>query len=116
MELDQQRYLGERSSFEDKIRTLEGLLQVKTLDFESAQTEIRELRDANSRFEIQIQTLMTQLNDSSMYKEWYETKSKEYDDLQVQLSEEQRKLFEKDDEIMSLSDQLTTKTSTIDEL
>jgi hypothetical protein len=45
------------------------------------QVEIRELRESSNSFEIQIQTLQTQLSDASMYKEWYENKSKEYDDL-----------------------------------
>ena len=41
-----------------------------------------------------------QISDMEMYKEWYESKSKEFDDLQNQFSIEQGKLFAKDDEIM----------------
>jgi len=81
-----------------------------------AQVEIRELRESSNSFEIQIQMLQTQLSDASLYKEWYENKSKEYDDLQTQLSEEQRKLFDKDDEIMALNDKLTTEIEASSEL
>ena len=81
-----------------------------------AQVEIRELRESSNSFEIQIQRLQMQLSDASMYKEWYESKSKEYDDLHMQMSEEQRKLFDKDDEIMALNDKLTTEIEVSSEL
>jgi len=108
--------LSSAALFDEKLRSSEDALQVMTSDFQMAQAEISGLRESNNRFEIQIEMLQSNLSDASMYKEWYENKSKEYDDLQTQLSDEQRKLFDKDDEIMALKDKLTTEIEVSSEL
>ena len=87
-------------------------MKFKVSELEAAQTEIRDFREAHSNFEIQISRLQSELSEASMYKEWYDSKQKEYDDLMKQLEDEQRKLYEKEDEIMALNDKLTQEKET----
>ncbi len=79
--IEEDRMKSEFSMFQEKIRSLEEEIRIKVSDFDASQIEIRSLREANSSFEIQIQNLQSQLSDASLYKEWYDNKQKEYDDL-----------------------------------
>lgn len=107
--IDGDRMSGEITMLNEKIRSLEEDIRIKISDFDASQVEIRSLRESNSNLDIQIQSLQSQLSDASLYKEWYESKQREYDDLYKQFDEEQRKVYAKDDEIMQLQDKLTTE-------
>ena len=91
-------------------------MRFKVGELETAQTEIQDFRDAHNNFEIQISRLSNELAESSLYKDWYESKSTEYDEIMKQLEDEQRKLYDKDDEIMALKDKLTQETEVSSEL
>ena len=91
-------------------------MRFKVGELETAQTEIQDFRDAHNNFEIQISRLSNELAESSLYKDWYESKSTEFDEIMKQLEDEQRKLYDKDDEIMALKDKLTQETEVSSEL
>ena len=65
---------------------------------------------------LQISSLESQLSDASLYKEWYEAKTREYDELLKKLEAEERKLFDKDDEIMALNEKVTAEIDISNEL
>lgn len=52
--LEEERHRSEAALFESKFKMLEESLRVKTHDFELAQIEIKQLREAGHKFEIQI--------------------------------------------------------------
>ena len=49
-------------------------MRYKVSELDIAQTEIRDFRDANNNFEIQISRLQSELSEAVLYKDWYESK------------------------------------------
>jgi len=56
-------------------------LSIKVTELEAAQNDISQYREQNGTLELQISRLQSQLSDSSLYKEWYEAKQKECDEV-----------------------------------
>ena len=72
--IDGERNRGEQQLLQERIRSLEEELKFKVSEIELAQNEIRDFREAQSNFEIQISRLQSELSEASLYKEWYESK------------------------------------------
>ena len=72
--IDDERNRGEQQLLQERIRSLEEELKFKVSEIELAQNEIRDFREAQSNFEIQISRLQSELSEASLYKEWYESK------------------------------------------
>ena len=91
-------------------------MRFKVSELEASQDEVRGFREAQTRFEIEISQLQNSLTDANFYKEQYDLKQRECDDLQRQFYDEQRKVDEKENEINALRDRLSDESLVQSEL